>query len=47
MGMNRACRRNHQKAWKVKVVDDIRRLVVCPICGGVDNEYKVRPKETL
>lgn len=43
--MNRKCRRNHQKHWKTKQLSDQRRLVICELCGGVEQEWKVTPSE--
>ena len=41
--MNRKCRRKHEAHWKTKVVSENRRLVVCTLCGGTEQEWKVRP----
>lgn len=47
VGMNRKCRREHQKHWRVKELSDNRRLVTCTICGSVDQEFRVKGKNAI
>lgn len=39
--MNRECRRHHEKYWRIKLLKDNVRLVVCSKCGGQTYESTV------